>query len=213
MSNVLQAVDFLKLSQSSVEKLKNRNCCKLSFRMLTFEAAEEVSWRVFSLDLNPSPWFLLMLFCLCRVRVLLLPQTRCGFQREEETWGEITKAAGEPELFFSSWHYLWNEKCVNILQAVQSPQTLDNHIIVLVLKCKACHSRVIFSIELYIAVLHLSPFSHSNSEELVITGKLGDVQAVQTRLRQMTWECIWGYFSSPVWNENVTNSLGSMFTG
>lgn len=80
---------------------------------------------------------------------------------------------GELELFFSSRHYLRNEKCVNILQAIQSPQTLDNHIIVLELKCEACHSRVIFfSIEPYIAVLYLSSCSRSNSEEGMITARL-----------------------------------------
>lgn len=93
MSNVLQAVDFLKLSQSFFEKLKNRNCCKLSFRMLIFEAAEKVTLGAFLTRSYPSAWFLFMLLCLCRVRVLLLPQIWCGFQREEKTWGEITKAA------------------------------------------------------------------------------------------------------------------------
>lgn len=47
MSNVLQAMDFWKLSQSSFEKLKNRNCCKFSFRMLNFVAAEEVTLWAF----------------------------------------------------------------------------------------------------------------------------------------------------------------------
>lgn len=42
MLDVLQAVGFLKWSQNSFEKLKNRSCCKLSFIMLIFATADKV---------------------------------------------------------------------------------------------------------------------------------------------------------------------------
>lgn len=139
--------------------------------------------------------------------VALPAQGKCVTAPTNLVWGsegrkqpvlerKYPKQHSELEPFFSSWHYLQNEKCVNILQAVQSPQALDNLITVLELKRQACHNRVIFfSIELYIAVLYLSSRSRSNSEEAVITARLWAMQAVQIRFRQMTRVCIWGWFS------------------
>lgn len=102
MSNVLQAVDFLKLSQSSFEKLKNRNCCKLSFRMLIFEAAEKVTLRAFLTRSYPSAWFLFMLLCLCRVRVLLLPQILVWVSEGRKDLRGNNQSSMVNQLFFSS---------------------------------------------------------------------------------------------------------------
>lgn len=63
MSNVLQALDCLKWSQSSFEKLKNRSCCKLSLITLIFEAAEVRLWA-FQTRSQLSAWLLLTLLCL-----------------------------------------------------------------------------------------------------------------------------------------------------
>lgn len=49
---------------------------------------------------------------------------------------------------------------------------------------------VIFSMELSVSALYLSSHFPSTSEQGVIAARLWDVQAVQTRFRQMTQEPI-----------------------